>query len=212
MTLPSPKTHRLDPVEELDGDVVHQFESSTDEVVSAALGMSLDLGCGAHKQPGFIGLDIRDLPGVDIVHAINVHPWPMKDEVCNRIMCSHVAEHIPPVAVNGSGTWFPFVSFMDEAWRISRPGCEFMIAVPYSTSPGFAQDPTHINMINETTFAYFDPLNHTQLWTIYTPKPWYYRYVAFDPIGNLEVILMRHSEDEKLWEKERKNWGPMNFG
>jgi hypothetical protein len=143
---------------------------------------------------------------VDIVHDLNVHPWPLQDGIVNRIVCSHVVEHIPPVAINGKGTWFPFAAFMDEAWRVSNVGCEFMISAPYWQSPGFAQDPTHINCINETTFAYFDPLNHTQLWG------WYYRYVSFDPIGNIEVLMMKHSEDSDLWTEEREQWGPMDHG
>ncbi len=204
MTLRSPKAHRLDPVDEIGG--------TTDELISNKLGINLDIGCGGNKYPGFVGMDIRDMPGVDIVHDINVHPWPMRDNTVNRIVCSHLVEHIPPVAISELGTWFPFVAFMDEAWRISNVGCEFMISAPYWQSAGFPQDPTHINPINETTFAYFDPLNHTELWFIYEPKPWYYRYISFDPQGNLEVLLMRHSEDSSKWAKEREGWGPMNLG
>ena len=206
MTLPSPNALRLE-------DVDREFSRiDMDELIRTNQGISLDLGCGEHKTPGFIGLDVRDMPGVDIVHDLNVHPWPLPDECVKRIACSHVVEHIPPVAISEIGTWFPFVQFMEEAWRISKPGCEFMISAPYWQSPGFPQDPTHINQINETTFAYFDPMNHTNLWAIYKPKPWYYRFVSFDPIGNIEILLMRHSEEEDQWEKERKKWGPMNLG
>ncbi len=80
------------------------------EIIEAKLGISLDLGCGANKHPGFVGLDVRDLPGVDIVHDLNVYPWPLPDESVNRITCSHVVEHIPPVAISELGTWFPFVA------------------------------------------------------------------------------------------------------
>lgn len=173
-------------------------------------GIHLDLGCGDNKQPGFVGMDVRTLPGVDIVHDVNVHPWPLPDDCVTRVMASHLVEHIPPVAVNGKGTWFPFVAFMDEVWRVCRVGAEFLISAPYWTSPGFAQDPTHVNAINETTLAYFDPLHHSQLWQIYKPKPWYYRYVSYDPLWSIEIMLMRHSEDEELWQEERKQWGPMN--
>lgn len=181
-------------------------------LLAARSGIALDLGCGEAKQPGFVGMDVRELETVDIVHDLNRHPWPLPDGSVIRMMASHVLEHIPPVAVGPAGTWFPFVALMDEAWRVGRPGCEFLISAPYWRSEGFAQDPTHINAINETTFAYFDPLNHTKLWWIYRPKPWYYRYVAWDPIGNIEVLLMRHSEEEERWEEERKQWGPMTVG
>ena len=175
-------------------------------------GIQLDIGCGANKQPNFVGMDIRALPGVDIVHDINVHPWPLDDECVIRAMASHMLEHIPPVAIAEEGTRFPFVEFMNELWRVSKPGAEFMASVPYGSSPGFLQDPTHVNPINEATFAYFDPLHRTQLWLVYEPMPWYYRYVSFDPIWNLEAVLMRHSEDETLWKQEREQWGPMRLG
>lgn len=173
-------------------------------------GVHIDLGCGENKQPGFIGVDIRPLPGVDVVQDLLVFPWEIPDECATRIMASHLVEHIPPTSVNGKGTWFPFITFMDEAWRISKVGCEFMISAPYWLSPGFAQDPTHCNAINETTFAYFDPLNKSRLWEIYKPKPWCLRFISFNPQGNIEILLMKHSEDN--WEKEREQWGPMRLG
>lgn len=181
-------------------------------LIEARQGIQLDLGCGANKQPGFVGMDVRDVPGVDIVHDLNVHPWPLPDRSVTRVMASHLVEHVPPTAVTAEGTRFPFVEFMDEAWRVCQAGAEFLIAAPYYASPGFAQDPTHINMVSEVTFAYFDPLHHTGLWHIYKPKPWYYRFVSFNPSGNIEVVLMRHSEDEDQWREERETWGPMQFG
>lgn len=174
-------------------------------------GIQLDIGCGGNKQPNFVGIDIRDLPGVDIVHDVNLHPWPLPDECVTRAMTSHLVEHIPPVAVLESGTRFPFLEFMNEVWRVCKPGAEFMLSLPYASSPGFAQDPTHVNPCNEVTFAYFDPLHHTKLWDIYQPKPWYYRYVSFDPMWNLEVLLLRYSNEESEWERERKEWGPMEM-
>jgi len=191
MTSPSPKG---------DGKVA--------DWIADKAGIQLDLGCGEHKQPGFVGIDVRDLPGVDIIHDLNVHPWPLPDECAIRIMASHLVEHIPPVAVGPLGTWFPFMAFMDEVWRIAKPGGELMISAPYWTSPGFAQDPTHINAISEVTFAYFDPMHHSGLWGIYKPKPWYYSYVSFDPQWSIEVLLRKHSEDPDLWQKERDLWGP----
>lgn len=167
-------------------------------------GIRLDLGGGANPQRGFINIDRRDLPQVDIVHDLEVIPWPLPDECCICVAASHLVEHISPI----SGT---FLRFMDEVWRITKPGGEFMIAMPYGLSPGFIQDPTHCNPCNETTWAYFDPMHQSQLWTIYKPKPWYYKFVSFDPMWSMEVLLIRHSEDPELWEEERKRWGNVQF-
>jgi SAM-dependent methyltransferase len=174
------------------------------ELLKSESGIQLDLGGGAHPQHGFLNIDIRDLPEVDIVHDLTKFPWPLPDECCLRVMAAHLVEHINPAN-------FAFVKFMDEVWRITRPGGEFMISMPYGYSPGFIQDPTHCNPCNETTWAYFDPLHVSQLWTIYKPKPWYYRYVSFDPMWNMEVFLLKHSGVQEKWEEEREEWGPMTF-
>ena len=174
------------------------------DLIAKNQGIHLDLGGGGNPQPGFVNMDIRDLPEVDIVHDLTEFPWPLPDECVTRMMASHLIEHINPAN-------FGFVNFMNEAWRVMKPGGEFMIAMPYGLSPGFIQDPTHCNPCNEVTFAYFDPLHHTGLWRIYKPHPWYYRYVSFDPMWSLEILLVKHSDDEDQWEKERKEWGPMRF-
>jgi len=175
-----------------------------EELLSQNAGIHLDLGGGAHPQRGFINIDIRELPEVDIVHDLQVVPWPLPDACASRVMASHLVEHISPAG----GV---FIRFMNEVWRVIKPGGEFMISMPYGLSPGFVQDPTHCNPCNEATWAYFDPLHQSRLWEIYKPRPWYYRYVSFDPMWNMEVLLIRHSEDSQLWEKERTEWGPMSF-
>jgi hypothetical protein len=168
-------------------------------------GLQLDLGGGANPMHGFVNIDVRDLPQVDIVHDLSVFPWPLENESCIRIMAGHLVEHINPAN-------FGFIKFMDEAWRVAKPGAEFMISMPYGFSPGYVQDPTHCNPCNEATWAYFDPLNTHSLWGIYQPKPWYYRWLAFDVMWSLEVLLMRHSEDPELWAQERESWGSMTYG
>ena len=40
-------------------------------------GIQLDIGCGHNKQgPEWVGMDVQELQGVDIVHDFNLHPWP----------------------------------------------------------------------------------------------------------------------------------------
>ena len=158
-------------------------------------GIRLDIGCGANKQHGFVGLDIRPLPGVDIVHDINVHPWPLPDECCIMAFASHLVEHIPPVAIKADGgTWFPFVAFMDEVWRILKTEAQFAMALPHGSSQGFLQDPTHCNPCNEATWAYFDPENGSGLWTIYKPRPWKITVLSWTPIGNIEVVVAKRED------------------
>jgi predicted SAM-dependent methyltransferase len=107
-------------------------------------GIRLDIGCGANKQPNFVGIDMRDLPGVDIVHDVEQVPWPLPDECVIVAICSHLVEHINP---HGGG----FIRFMDECWRVLKPDAQLAIITPYAGSPGYWQDPTHCNGRKENT-------------------------------------------------------------
>ena len=153
-------------------------------------GVKIDLGCGANKQQGFVGVDIRKLPGVDIVHDVEKFPWPLPDACANLIMASHLVEHIDP---HGG----VFLRFMDEAWRILKVGGQFVISFPYAGSVGYWQDPTHCNGCNEYTWHYFDPLaSQGVLYKIYKPKPWKIVFSSYSPIGNMEVLLEKRKQDK----------------
>jgi SAM-dependent methyltransferase len=149
-------------------------------------GIKLDVGCGEGKQPNFLGMDIRQLPGVDIVHDIEQFPWPLSDGSCRLIVCSHVVEHIKP--------WFS-ISFMNECWRLLEEYGELAISTPYPGSRGYWQDPTHCNGWSEATFQYFDP--SYPLYSIYKPKPFAIRtgFPVWQANGNLEVVLTKMNEE-----------------
>lgn len=166
-------------------------------------GIRLDIGCGENKQDdNFVGLDVRKFDCVDIVHDINVHPWPLPDECVSLAVASHLVEHIPRVVLGKNGeTIFPFFDFMNEVWRIMQVGGQFAIAMPYATSQGFYQDPTHVNPCNHITWAYFDPKAYSAygegtLYNIYKPKPWEIKNLAFDPAANMEILLVKRKEEE----------------
>lgn len=148
--------------------------------------MKLDIACGAAKQEGFIGIDIRKLPGVDIVHDLEEFPWPIKKNSVIVAVASHYIEHIKP--------WLS-IDFMNEVWRILIPGGTFAAATPYPGSRGFWQDPTHCNGWSEVTFQYFDP--EYPLYRIYQPKPWRIKkgFPTWQTVGNLEVIMEKMEED-----------------
>lgn len=192
------------------------------KLLSENSGIRLDIGCGGNKQPGFVGMDVRDLPGVDIVHDATMFPWPLPDESVLTAIASHLLEHIPPFQADpkllglirllvdaeiihpnavaeyiGDYDATPmFIKFMDEVWRVMKVGGEFAIAVPHGRSDGFLQDPSHCNAINEARWAYFDPFEpNTQglLWNIYKPKPWRIKHLTWSPDANIEVVLVKRS-------------------
>ena len=162
-----------------------------EKIVKAKAGIRLDIACGANKQGAdWVGIDIQKLPGVDIVHDIETYPWPLPDSCVLISVASHIVEHINPAK-------FGFINFMNEIWRITKPGGQLAIATPYAGSLGYYQDPTHVNPCNEVTWSYFDPEDVRtggQLYKIYQPKPWKIVHCSFSTSGQLEVILEKRKE------------------
>lgn len=159
------------------------------KALESSKGIKLDVGCGPNKQPGFIGMDLRPVEGVDIVHNAEVVPYPLPDDCCNQILMSHIVEHICPKNI------FPM---MNELWRIMKVGGQLLISTPYAGSKGFWQDPTHCHGWNEATVVYFDPHPPTIIFNneskniffaIYKPKPWKIIRNNWYATGNMEIIL-----------------------
>lgn len=159
------------------------------DLLKQSAGIRLDIACGANKNPGFVGIDVRPLDTVDVVHDLEQIPWPLPDECVLTAVASHFVEHINPAR-------FGFINFMNEVWRVMKIGGQFAISTPHGSSSFYIQDPTHINPCNATTFAYFDPLDPSGLWSIYQPSPWQISFIDELPI--MEVILVKRHPTE--WE------------
>jgi hypothetical protein len=155
--------------------------------------MKLDIACGNHKDLGWVGIDIQPLPGVDIVHDLNVHPWPVESGSVEEAKAWHIVEHIPPVAVTERGTRRPFIEFMNECWRVLQPGARIDIETPHGASDGFLHDPTHCNPCDEVTFEHFDPAQRR--YQTYQPRPWKIIDVRWRRDGQLNVVLEKRSEE-----------------
>jgi hypothetical protein len=145
---------------------------------SKMAGSRLDIGCGSRKQPGYIGMDIRKLPGVDIVHDAQKFPYPIPSNSCHVVLLSHLWEHIEPKNR---------IDLVNEIWRIMKPGGQLQLSSPYYASFGATQDPTHYTCPNEATFTYFDP--KYPMYSIYEPRPWKMVRNNYQMTGNMEVIL-----------------------
>lgn len=156
-------------------------------------GIKLDIGCGFNKKgPDWVGIDMAEIPGVNIIHDLEKFPWPLPDECAKVAVASHIVEHINPAG----GV---FLKFMDEVWRVLKPDGELLISTPYAGSIGYFQDPTHVNPCNEFTWEYFDPLaphGKQILYRFYKPKPWKIKYCSWNVIGNIEVVLIKRRIDK----------------
>jgi len=173
------------------------------QLIKSKSSIKIDIASGANPQPGFISIDIQKFSDTvpDIVHDIETYPWPLPDNCASLVMCSHVVEHINPAK-------FGFINFMNEIWRIMKTEGQLLIAVPYAGSPGYWQDPTHVNPCNENTWAYFDPLHTSGFYRFYKPKPFKIKDIVWNPIGNIEVVLEKRRIDRSYNcnnEKDKKD-------
>ena len=136
-------------------------------------GIKLDLGCGDRKHgPDWVGMDVRPLAGVDIVHDLEVVPWPLPDNCVHTVAMSHIYEHVKPWCILGT---------MAELHRVCQPEAQIFISGPYGLDFHYVQDPTHCNPVNEATFAYWD--DRQLLWNVY--KPPVFHTISFErvPVG-----------------------------
>lgn len=113
----------------------------------------LDLACGSNKQKGYIGVDItKENTQADIEwDLLKKYPWPWEDNSVDEVFASHFLEHIP----KGDSFQAPIYQFMDEIYRILKPGGIARFISPYYTSVRAVQDPTHHQFISEPMFNYF---------------------------------------------------------
>lgn len=133
--------------------------------------LKLNIGCGTDTRPGYINSDIAQLPGVDIVHDINMQ-MPFAIGAFTEILALDVLEHV---------TDLPAV--MKELHRILTPGGRLILKVPHFTSRNNYIDPTHKRMFSVFTFDFFV---HNNTW-----KRAYYFPFAFGAILQRSIRFER---------------------
>jgi len=125
----------------------------------------LNLGAGTKPmRKGVINHDrIRHGPHIDVVHDLNVLPWPWEDNSFDHIVARSVMEHLN----------IDLVQALDECWRILRPGGRAYLKVPFYAADASYSDPTHRWRYNLQSFDVFVP--ETKLGTqyvFYTERKW----------------------------------------
>jgi SAM-dependent methyltransferase len=106
--------------------------------------MILDVGCGDAKVEGAIGIDCANLPGVDVVHDLNIYPWPFDDGIFDEIYMNEIIEHLPDT-----------IKVMEEVFRLLKPGGKLHIRVVYWNHRHSISDPQHVTFFNEVTWEFF---------------------------------------------------------
>ncbi len=91
---------------------------------------TLDVGCGPAKEPGAVGVDQFELPGVDVVCDLNGR-WPFDDGSFDRVVFRHSIVHLR--SLEGA---------LREARRVCRLGGVIEIISPHFSSDNAFTDPT----------------------------------------------------------------------
>ena len=104
----------------------------------------LELGCGFNKTPGAFGVDIIAGSQADLVHDLNVFPYPFADSSWDRLICRDVLEHVED-----------FVRTMEEIWRVGSKGAMVEVVAPFMSSVNYYSDPTHRRAFTSRSFDYF---------------------------------------------------------
>jgi SAM-dependent methyltransferase len=122
------------------------------DLIPTGPGTILDIGCGSAKTPGAVGLDISADTDADIVHDLNVFPYPIEDGSFDQILLQDVIEHVrEPIRV------------FEELHRIARPGARIQLRTPHFSSVLAYGDPTHrhyfsalaVSSLAEPRFAHY---------------------------------------------------------
>lgn len=102
----------------------------------------LNLGSGLFKKEGFVNLDVLPDTDPDVVHDLDVFPYPFPDNEFDLVEADHVLEHLNHP-----------LKALCEIHRIAKPGALIVIRVPH-VSRGFT-NPDHKRGFDVTLPFYF---------------------------------------------------------
>lgn len=104
----------------------------------------LNLGCGRDRQDGFLNVDSVASVQPDLEWNLDRFPYPLPSDHFEEILALDVVEHLENL-----------VGFLEECWRILRPGGVIRITTPHFSSANSFRDPTHRRHLSFFSFDYF---------------------------------------------------------
>lgn len=105
----------------------------------------LHLGAGKIRKEGYINIDTRELPSIDLVRDI-LRGLPYSDDTINEVFSENFMEHIPQTET---------IFVMNEIWRVLKPGGIAHHIIPLAGTQNDYQDPTHLSRWHINTFLYY---------------------------------------------------------
>lgn len=109
----------------------------------------LNIGCGPdlkknNNKEDWINLDFNKTYNPEVIHDIDVFPYPFRDNYFDKILIEGTLEHtLHPVKV------------MDELWRISKNKALIIVNVPHFSHWGAFGDLTHYHYFSKSTFWHY---------------------------------------------------------
>ena len=106
--------------------------------------LKINLGCGDKRINGYVNVD--KFKSDESVCLVNLEEakLPFDDESCKEVFADNVMEHINNL-----------LPLMNEIWRVLRHNGLFYAIVPVYPWEGVFQDPTHVRVFTQSTWAYF---------------------------------------------------------
>ena len=168
----------------------HQLKSKSEILSPKKLtaarkqGLRLNLGCGHIPLAGYLNVDRRALPGVDIVAEVDDLPFGPAE--VDEILSSHLLEHFPQEQLNRQ--LLPYLI------GLLRPGGEFRAVVPDAQAmiQNYANGSYPFGSLREVTFGAQDYKGD-------------FHYNMFTPQSLAEVLQASGLRNVKLIEAARRN-------
>lgn len=104
----------------------------------------LHLGAGRKYDPDAVNVDLVAATKPDVVHDLNVTPWPFADDRFGEVWAYDVIEHLSDA-----------VRTMEEIHRVCADGAVVKITVPHFSCANAFTDPTHRHYFSVASFNYF---------------------------------------------------------
>lgn len=146
-------------------------------------GYKIDIGCGANKKLGTVGIDIQDLPGVDYVLDLKTELLPFPDASVEYVYSNHFFEHLPDPT-----------RLFAEISRVAQDGAQLEFWTPYAFSnPAFIID--HKCFFNEDHYMHIC-VWHTDFWKKILKARWILK--EFHYIIEPEVLVDLYSNKMDL--------------
>lgn len=124
----------------------------------------LNIGCGNRLIKGAVHHDrVGHRPEIDVVHDLNLRPWPWNDGEFDQVVALAVLEHLD----------IDLVASLDECHRILRPGGQMVIKLPLQSGANAYDDPTHRWFFTLRSLDQFCPeTQRGKDYGFYTPHKW----------------------------------------